>query len=215
MWGDAISDGARAWHHRNFTDIFDTVLFGKWEFWGDARSTPLSPAWFGILNGLWLAAIWILVGAVVGSEDPAVPAATAFVVGALLMARQTRSRMPRWPAGLSFTARRQAAWAVRRGEVVEDPVAAAGVLAAAVSVQRDHASLPRAQAVLGILVVMTLAGVATAIALGNVPWIAVSSVSLVIVALTFMRLPGALRRQDDNAAAALAGARRLLGEPAA
>ena len=191
------------------------MLFGKWEFWGDARSTPLSPAWFGILNGLWLAAIWILVGSVVGSEDPVIPAATAFVVGALLMTRQTRSRMPRWPAGLSFTARRQAAWAVRRGEVVEDPVAAAGVLAAAMSVQRDHTSLPRAQAVLGVLAVMTLAGLATAIALGSAPWIAVSSVSLAIVVPTLVRLPGAVHRQRDNAAAALAGARRLLGEPAA
>jgi hypothetical protein len=131
------------------------------------------------------------------------------------MARQAGRAGPRWPDGLSFDARRRAAWAVRRGEAVEDPAAAAGVVAAAASVQRDHPSLPRAQAVLGVLAVMLVATLALAIALGYAVGIAGSGLLLVMCVLTLRRLPGTLRRQRDNAAAALADARRLLGEPAA
>jgi hypothetical protein len=104
---------------------------------------------------------------------------------------------------------------VRRGEVVDDPVAAAGVVAAAASVHRDHPSLPRARAVLGFFAVLSLALVALAIAYGSALGIAASLLGLATLVLTIVRLPGALRRQRDNATAALAGARRLLGEPAA
>ncbi|MEA2224364.1 MAG: hypothetical protein QOH83_2740 [Solirubrobacteraceae bacterium] len=191
------------------------MFFGRWEFWGDRHSTPLNPAWFGIVNGLWLAAVWIIAGSAMGSDDLAISAGTAFVVYAILTAMQAGRTMPRWPAGLSFAARRRAAWAVRRGEVVDDPVAAAGVVAAAASVHRDHPSLPRARAALGFFAVLSLALVALAIAYGSALGIAASLLGLATLVLTIVRLPGALRRQRDNATAALAGARRLLGEPAA
>jgi hypothetical protein len=155
------------------------------------------------------------VGSAIGSDDLAISAGTAFVVYTILTAMQVGRTMPRWPAGLSFAARRRAAWAVRRGEVVDDPVAAAGVVAAAASVQRDHRSLPWMQAGLGFVAVLALALVALAIAHGSALGLAASLLGLAIIVLTIVRLPGALRRQRDNADAALAGARRLLGEPAA
>jgi hypothetical protein len=54
-----------------------------------------------------------------------------------------------------------------------------------------------------------------AIATGSALQVVAAIVLLAIVVCALVRIPGALRRQRDNPATALAGARRLLGEPAA
>jgi hypothetical protein len=191
------------------------VFFGRWELLGDQRSTPLRPLWFAIASGLWFAAMWILASYVVESDEALISGAVAFVVYTFLTATQVSRRMPRWPADLSFATRRRAAWAVRRGEAVEDPATAAGVVAAAASVQGQQTSSLPARAIFGIFTVIAIGALVAAIATGSALQVVAAIVLLAIVVCALVRIPGALRRQRDNAATALAGARRLLGESAA
>jgi amino acid transporter len=191
------------------------MFLGRWEFLGDQRSTPLRPLWYAIVSGLWFAAVWIVWGYVVGSDVALLSGAVAFVVYASLIIAQASKRMPQWPDDLSFATRRTAAWAVRRGEAVDDPATAVGVVAAAVSVQRQQTSSPPAGAIFAVIAIIATGGIAVVIAIGNALQIAGAIVLLAIVVWSSARFPGALRRQRDNAATALARARRLLGEPAA
>ncbi len=190
------------------------MFFGKWEFLGDQRSTPLPLLWYGIASGLWFAALWILASYVVERDEALISGTMAFVAYTSAITVQASKRMPQWPADLSFATRRRAAWAVRRGEAAGDAATAAGVVAAATSVHRDQTTSSRARAVLVFLAVIAIGLIAVAFTTGSALQTAGAIVLLAIVVSTLVRIPGTLRRQRDNAAAALAGARGLLGDPA-
>ena len=115
-WLTPPATAASPWHQGNCHLYIATVFFGKWEFLGDQRSTPLPLPWYGIASGLWFAALWILASYVVERDEALISGTMAFVAYTSAITVQASKRMPQWPADLSFATRRRAAWAVRRGE---------------------------------------------------------------------------------------------------
>lgn len=171
----------------------------------------------GLVGGLGFAAIQVAAFVIADDgADVAVVAVTGFVVYATCATLQARKLAPTWPAGLSYGARRRATWAVRRGEAVESPEAATGVVAVAASVQRAEQS-PRERwgwIALAVVALLYAGFVASAVDHGSTLGVAGASFGLAVIVAALARYPGALRRLHANAATALAAARRALGEPA-